>query len=173
MSEVSLDAALPAVCSLARRKAGALVHRCRYSPDERDDIESHLVLTFIRRWPKFDNERASLLTFASRIMDNELISVLRHRLAQSRNPCEMLIGASGPLPFVAHQFRIDLERALAPLSEAHHRIVIALSCGSAVEAAESLLCSRQTINIKRCEIRDALLASGIGPTYFTSGRAES
>ena len=81
MADVTLDQALPVVRNLAGRKANAFVRRCRFAIDEREDVESQLVLTFITRWPKFDGERASVQTFASRLMDKELTSILRYRLA--------------------------------------------------------------------------------------------
>ena len=72
MADVTLDQALPVIQNLAERKAGAFVRRRRLAIDECEDVQSHLVLTFIARWPKFDGEKASVQTFASRLMDKEL-----------------------------------------------------------------------------------------------------
>jgi hypothetical protein len=118
VTELTLDQAIPVVQNLAGRKANAFVRRRRIAIDEREDVESQLVLTFITRWPKFDGERASVQTFASRLMDKELTSILRYRLAAD-SPAAPTSGA-GRRPGVRsliHQFRIDLERALAPLPE--------------------------------------------------------
>ena len=81
---MTFDQALPLVRNLAERKASAFVRRSRLPIDEREDIESQLILVFITRWPKFDGERASVQTFTSRLMDNELVSILRYRLAGRR-----------------------------------------------------------------------------------------
>src|SRR5258707_70014 len=94
--DVTLDQVLPVVRNLAKRKANAFVRRCQIVNDEREDVQSQLVLTFIARWPNFDSQRASVGTFAARIMDRELISILRHRLAQSRRPCELPAQDTGP-----------------------------------------------------------------------------
>ena len=117
MADITLDQALPVVRNLAGRKASAFVRRRRLAIDEREDVESQLVLIFIARWPKFDREKASVQTFASRLMDKELTSILRYRLAQCRQPCELPVPYSGPSAALIHQFRIDLDRAMAPLPE--------------------------------------------------------
>ena len=72
MADITLDQAIPVVQNLAERKANAFVRRCGLAVDEREDVESRLVLTFITRWPKFDSQRASVRTFASRVMDAEI-----------------------------------------------------------------------------------------------------
>ena len=169
MAEVNLDQALPVVRNLAGRKAGAFVRRRRLAIHECEDIESHLVLTFIARWPKFDGERASVQTFASRLMDKELLSILRYRLAQGRQQCELPVPEFGPTPASIHQFRVDLERAMAPLPEVIRETVSALSWLSAIEAAHAVGCSRQMIGRRKHQIREALLSAGIRPDYFAGG----
>ena len=169
MADVALDQALPVVRNLAGRKANAFVRRCRFAIDEREDVQSQLVLIFIARWPKYDGERASVQTFASRLMDTELTSILRYRLAQSRQPCELPVLDTGPASASIHQFRVDLERAIAPLPEVVRETASALSWLSTVEAAGAVGCSRQMISRRKHQIRDALMAAGIGSNYF-SGR---
>ena len=169
MTALTLDQAIPVVQNLAERKAGAFVRRRRLAIDECEDVQSHLVLTFIARWPKFDGERASVQTFASRLMDKELTSILRYRLAQGRQPRELPVPDTGPAAALIHQFRIDLDRAMAPLPEVVRETASALSWLSAVEAAEEVGCSRQMIGRRKHQIREALLAAGIGANYFAGG----
>ena len=169
MAEVTLDQAIPVVQNLAQRKAGAFVRRRRLAIDECEDVQSHLVLTFISRWPKFNGERASVQTFASRLMDKELTSILRYRLAQGRQPRELPLPYTGPAAALIHQFRIDLDRAMASLPEVVRETASALSWLSTVEAAEEVGCSRQMISRRKQQIRDALLAGGIGPNYLARG----
>ena len=169
MTELTLDQAIPVVQNLAQRKAGAFVRRRRLAIDECEDVQSHLVLTFIARWPKFDGERASVQTFASRLMDKELTSILRYRLAQIRYPRELPVPCSGPAAALIHQFRIDLDRAMAPLPEVVRETASALAWYSAVDAAGIVGCSRQMIGKRKHQIREALLAVGIGPDYFARG----
>ena len=169
MADITLDQALPVVRNLAGRKAGAFVRSRRLRIDEREDVESQLVLTFIARWPKFDCERASVQTFASRLMDKELTSVLRYRLALGRQPRELPVPYAGPTAASILQFRIDLERALAPLPEVVRETASVLARCSAVDAACMVGCSRQMISRRKHQIREALLAAGIGPNYFARG----
>ena len=166
MTDVTLNQALPVVRNLAVRKANAFVRRCGFAIDEREDVESQLVLTFITRWPKFDGERASVRTFASRLMDKELTSILRYRLARSRQPRELPVPDTGPTSALIHQFRVDLERAMAPLPEVVRETASALFWFSAVDAARIVGCSRQMISRRKHQIREALLAAGIGANYF-------
>jgi RNA polymerase sigma-70 factor, ECF subfamily len=172
VADLSLDQALPVVRNLAERKANAFVRRFRFTIDEREDIESQLVLTFIARWPKFDGERASVQTFASRLMDKELISILRYRFAQGRQQRELPVPNTGPPSAAIHQFRIDIERAIASLPELVRQTASALWWSSAVDAADVMGCSRQTVSIRKHQIRDALLAAGIKPSYFAGTGAQ-
>jgi RNA polymerase sigma-70 factor (ECF subfamily) len=166
VADVTLNQALPGVRNLAGRKANAFVRRCRLATHEREDVESQLVLMFIARWPKFDREKASVQTFASRLMDKELTSLLRYRLAQARQPCELPVPGAGPTSASIHQFRVDVERALASLPEVVRETAAALSRFSAVEAACVVGCSRQMISRRKHQIREALVAAGITGNYF-------
>ena len=166
MAELILDKALPVVRDLASRKANAFVRRYRFAIDESEDVAGHLVLTFIARWPKFDGERASVQTFASRLMDKELTSILRYRLAQRRQARDLPVPVTGPTWASIHEFRVDLERALASLPEVVRDTTSALCWFSAVEAAVVVGCSRQMISRRKHQIREALLAAGITANYF-------
>lgn len=169
MFDLTLDQALPVVRDLAARKANAFVRRCGLGVDEREDVESQLVLAFLIRWPKFDRAKATVRTFASRVMEKELASILRYRLAEGRRRQELPARQSGPDTVTLRQFRLDMERAVAPLPAAVRRTVAALSGCSAVEAAAALGCSRQMINKRKQLIRRAFLSAGIGPRYFVAG----
>lgn len=171
MTAMTLDQALPVVRNLAARKAIAFVRRCRFAIDEREDVESQLVLIFIARWPKFDGERASVQTFASRLMDKELTSILRYRLAQCRQVCELPVPRTGPTAAAILQFRIDLERAMASLPEIVRETASVLSWCSTVDAADEVWCSRQMISRRKHQIREAFLAAGITSSYFAGGNA--
>jgi RNA polymerase sigma factor (sigma-70 family) len=169
--DLTLDQTLPAVQELARRKANAFVRRCGLDPHEREDVESQLVLAFLLRRPSFDSERASVRTFASRVMDKELVSILRYRLAEGRQPQEPPLRVVGPSPASRWQFRIDLERAIAPLPSVVRETALALCAYSTVETAEVLGCSRQMISRRKRQIREAFASAGIGPNYFVAGGA--
>jgi DNA-directed RNA polymerase specialized sigma24 family protein len=76
------------------------------------------------------------------------------------------VPCSGPAAALIHQFRIDLDRALAPLPEVVRETASALAWYSAVDAAGVVGCSRQMIGKRKHQIREALLAAGIGANYF-------
>ncbi len=169
MVDLTLDQALPTVQDLADRKASAFVRRCGIAPDEREDVRSQLLLSFLIRWPRYDGARASVQTFASRVMDKELTSILRYRLAPSRREQE-IPAPLPPVPATARGgFRIDVERALEELPEVVRETALALLWHSTVETAEALGCSRQMISKRKQQIREAFLSVGIGPNYFVAG----
>jgi hypothetical protein len=170
MSRLTLDRALPVVQDLAGRKASAFVRRCGLGVDEREDVESQLVLTFLTRWLKFDSEKASVRTFASRMTDKELTSILRYCVAERRRPQDLPSRGSVPSPASLRQFRIDLERTMASLpGGAVQETALAQFWYCTVEAAEALGCSRQMISKRKLQIREAFLSVGIGPNYFVAG----
>lgn len=171
MADLTLDQALPVIQDLAQRKANAFVRRFGFAIDERDDVKSQLLLTFLIRWPKFDSGRASVRTFASRVMDKALTSILRRHLAPSRMEQEIPVPDTGPSAAVRGHFRIDLERSLAPLPSAVQETALALFWYSTVEAADVAGCSRQIIHLRKRRIREALTGCGIGPDYFVAGGA--
>ena len=169
MADLTLEQALPAIQDLAQRKANAFVRRFGFASDEREDVESQLVLTLLVRWPKFDSGRASVRTFASRVMDKALTSILRRHLAPSRREQEIPGADAGPSAAVRGHFRIDLERSLAPLPPAVQETARSLFWHSTVEAADVAGCSRQIIHLRKRRIREALTGCGIGPDYFVPG----
>jgi DNA-directed RNA polymerase specialized sigma24 family protein len=166
-----LDRALPVIQNLAQQKANAFVRRFEFAADEREDVESQLVLTFLIRWPKFDSGRASVRTFASRVMDKALTSILRHHLAPIRRERPIPEYGAGPSAADRSRFRIDIERSLAALPVVVQETAPALLWYSTAEAAEVLGCSRQIIHLRKRRIREALICAGIGPDYFVAGGA--
>jgi RNA polymerase sigma factor (sigma-70 family) len=169
VADLTLDQALPVIQNLAARKANAFARRCGTAMDDREDVRSQLVLSFLSRWPKFDSGRASVQTFASRVMDKELTSILRYHSAPGRKEQPVQTAEHGPNFAARGRFRIDLERALASLPSAIQETALALYGYSTVEAAEVLGCSRQIIHLRKRRIRAALNSAGIGPHYFSAG----
>jgi DNA-directed RNA polymerase specialized sigma24 family protein len=173
VAEVGLCEALPGVRKLATGKAIVFARRCRLAIDEREDVESQLVLTFLTRWPKYDAGKASIQTFACRLMDKQLISIMRYRLAQRRQVCELPVVPAGPTWESIQQFRIDIDRALAKLPDVVRNTASALSWCSNVDAAILLGCSRQMVHRRKSDIRKAFVAAGIGGDYFSRGGTRS
>ena len=169
MADLTLDQALPVIQDLADRKANAFVRRFGIPIEDREDVRNQLLLSFLSGWPKFDVDRAAVQTFASRVMDKELVSILRHRLAPRRREQAIPVPCPGPSSAARGRFRIDIARALAPLPATIQQTALALFWCSTVEAAEELGCSRQIIHIRKRRIREAFDSAGIGPRYFSRG----
>jgi len=172
VAELTIDQALPVAQRLAGVKANAFVRRRRLPAQERDDVQSHLVLTFLVRWPKYDSRRASIRTFAARVMDRALWSICNESPAPEFAPLRDIPDVEcGPSAEQRRQFRVDYERAMAPLPGRLREMAATLSWASTTEAAERFGCTRQTLHKRKREIRGALLAAGIGPDYFAKGGA--
>jgi hypothetical protein len=163
--------------ALAHRKAVRIIGRCGFTRDDREDIASRLVATFYARFERFDENRASVQTFASRLMDKELNSMLRYRLASCRRRTEqeealdsaevMDADSAGPLNTTDRcHFWIDVERALAPLPVVLRETALAL-CSYTPSELSRLPGQTHTVIYRRIRrLRQALLAAGIGPEYF-------
>ena len=178
MASLSFEQAFPVARDLAQRKAGRVIGRCGFTRDDREDVASQLVATFYARFERFDGNRASVQTFASRLMDKELNSMLRYRLASCRRRTEqeealpdsvevMAADSAGPLNTTDRfHFWIDVERALEPLPVVLRETALAL-CSYTPSELSRLPGQTHTVIYRRIRrLRQALLAAGIGPEYF-------
>jgi len=176
------DSALPAARKIARLKASAVVGQHGLTAEDREDVEAQLLLALCSRLRKFDAERSSLRTFTCRVMDRAVASMLRYRLAQRR------LQLSRPEPVdegrVTDQapgtslstverleFWLDVAKVMRTLPVPLRKTVLALRCGSPTEASQNLGTARSVVYERIAQIRQAFLAAGVGPTYFTTGGA--
>lgn len=67
-----------------KQKTDELVGHFGVSECDREDIEQELALDLIRRWPKFDPERAQPRTFIARVVRNRISTIIRHRMSEQR-----------------------------------------------------------------------------------------
>ncbi len=171
MPQLTLEDVLPIVQALADRKANAFIRRCCLPTSARCDVQSELVLRFLTRWPKFDEKKSSIRTFSSRVMDQELASIWRSQVAQCRREKSLPQGAVYPSVAALRQFWLDVSRAIAGLPRETRETAFALCELSTRESAGALGCSRQTITLRKRDIREALRSAGIGPDYFAAGGA--
>jgi RNA polymerase sigma factor (sigma-70 family) len=169
MPQLTLEGVLPMVRDLADRKANAFIRRCGLPTSVRGDMQSELVLRFLTRWPKFDEGKSSIQTFASRVMDQELASIWRSQAAQCRQVQSRREEPVCPSVAVLRQFWLDVSRAIAALPRETRETVLVLCELSARDTAGALGCSRQTITRRKRDIREALRMAGIGPDYFFRG----
>lgn len=65
--------------NLIKHKAWSLIGTVGFTWSDRDDLEQELVLDILRRLPRFDPERAQLMTFIVRVVDNKIASMIEAR----------------------------------------------------------------------------------------------
>lgn len=181
MTNHNLNVHLPATRGLARLKAKAVIGQGGLTADDREDIEAQLLLAICSRIGKFNSELSSLGTFTCRVMDQEVASILRYRLAQRRlqlgrpelidgGPPDHVYGAS-PSTAERLEFWLDVSKAMKTLPAPLRQTVLALRYGSPTEASEALGTARSVVYERVAQIRLAFLAAGVGPGYFTVGGA--
>lgn len=183
MCELTFEEAYPVARALAHQKSLSVVGCCGLTAADREDIEADLLLDFYVRFSKFDGQRASIRTFASRVMDKELTSILRYHLAVRRRhlAASDLSDECGehhangvdavPADAQRHQFWVDVDRALASVPAALRETALALCWSSPSELSRALGRSRTIIYARIHRLREAFLAAGIGPAYFVSSGA--
>lgn len=65
--------------NLIKHKAWTLIGTIGFTISDRDDIEQELAIDILRRLPKFDPQRAQLMTFITRVIDNKIASIIESR----------------------------------------------------------------------------------------------
>jgi DNA-directed RNA polymerase specialized sigma24 family protein len=176
VTNLNLEHHMTAARGMARTKANMVIGQGGLTREDRDDIEAQLLLTLCRRARKFDSGRSSIGTFTSQVMDREVASILRYRLAGRRlhlgRPALVDGGALNDLsvtsPFTVEQqeFWLDVDKVVKTLPATLRETVFALRCGSPTEASQALGTAKSVVYERIAQIRQAFLAAGIGPTYF-------
>jgi len=75
----------PYLTALIEVKTRQLVGKAGYTPDDIKDIEQDLTQDLLERLPKFDPAKASLNTFADRVVGRKIKSLIRDRHADMRD----------------------------------------------------------------------------------------
>ncbi|GEM_PF-1111310 len=181
MHRVAFEEAYPPARELARQKALQVIGRCGLTPEDCDDVASQLLLTFYARFDRYDSNRGSIRTFASRLMDKELNSILRYRLAgRRRHLGEGLVSediaaletaplSSDPAALTLadrQNFWLDFERVMDQLPDVLRETALALCWYTPTELSRLPGHSRTIIYRRIRRLREALAAAGIGPDYF-------
>ncbi len=179
MTNLNFDHHVTAARGMARAKAKRVIGQGGLTREDREDIEAQLLLTLCRRVRKFDSGRSSIGTFTSRVMDREVSSILRYRLAGRRlhlGRPELADGgaldqiyAAAPSTIERQEFWLDVSKVMTRLPATLRETVLALRCGSPTEASQILGTAKSVVYERIAQIRQAFLAVGIGPTYFSSG----
>ena len=71
--------------TLVQCKARQLVGKAGYTRDDTKDIEQDLIRDLLERLPKFDSSKATMNTFADRVVCRRICNLLRHRQAEMRD----------------------------------------------------------------------------------------
>lgn len=179
MTNPNLDLHVPATRGMARLKARAVIGQGGLTADDREDVEAQLLLAMCSRVSRFNSERSSLGTFTCRVMDREVASILRYRLAQRRlhlGRPELVGGGELDDLFVAspstverQEFWLDVGKVMKTLPAPLRETVLALRGGSPTEASRRLGTAKSVVYERITQIRQAFLAAGIGPAYFAAG----
>ena len=67
-----------------RYKARQMVRRPEFSKSDLEDLEQEMVLDLLKRLPKYDPERAARNTFAARVIDHKVATIIQYRRRAKR-----------------------------------------------------------------------------------------
>jgi RNA polymerase sigma-70 factor, ECF subfamily len=135
---------------------------------DRADLAQEALLDLWRALPKFDPVRASLRTFAERVVASRIASVVRAQQSIRRRQVSMEVPPHCEHPGSSVELRIDVERALAVLRDDDRRLARLLSEYSPTEASRILRTSRSTVYLRINRIRQAFRDAGLGPERISS-----
>jgi RNA polymerase sigma factor (sigma-70 family) len=154
---------------LIRHKVGRLLGGGVFGLGDRDDLEQELALHWVLREGRYDPERASLATYASRTLDSRVIDLLRRARAAKRDrrrewrvddvPEDLL--AVGPADQERVDLGLDVAEALAGLAGVARDVAMILTSLSEAEAVRATGMSRQRVRTAKHEIERHLRARGV------------
>src|SRR5207245_7069442 len=147
--------------------AAATVMAGALSAADHADLEQEALFAFWRALPRFDPTRASLRTFAERVVANQIASTVRAQRAARRTPVPMRWPTACEHPGSSIELRIDIQRVVAQLQAGDQRLAHLLSDYSPAEASRILRTSRSTVYLRISRIRQAFRDAGLGsgPTF--------
>jgi DNA-directed RNA polymerase specialized sigma24 family protein len=180
------------IARIADYRAWALASSSRFGTADREDIRQELLLHIWKAMLKFDDQRSSVRTFASHLIDRKVASIARYNLAGCRNPrtlggvlnrsladedggsCEPRDRVSNEYPDRRNvttsqrkEFWRDIDLALRGVPVGIRRTALALSHSTLAELSRATGQSRTSLYRDIAQIRVALHAAGIGPAYFS------
>lgn len=165
------------VVNQVRYHACALIRHPAVHGMEVEDIEQELMLDYLSRIQAYDPERASLRTFADRILNHKCASIIEEAKAQKRGGgmqemsleswLESRDGEDDELPdhiydrTEAFHFAIDLNRVLRDLPEPMASLLVQLGIYNVSEIARRTGTPRSTLYGAINELRARLREQGI------------
>jgi len=83
---MNLDTIIQYTIKRSHFKARQLIGRNGFTESDFRDLRQELLADVLARLPKFDGTRAGVKTFVSRLIDNRIATILKHRRAACRDP---------------------------------------------------------------------------------------
>lgn len=165
MIEATFEQAYPMALRAAQVRVAGAVATARLTADERGECVQELLLAAWRSLPRYDNTRGSLRTYTERIVANRFSSLMRSRrrqlpveaLAEHHHQLVTLDGIPGL------EFRMDVQRVLAALSERDRHLAQTLAERNVTQAARKLGRTRSSLYHRVYAIRTQFAKAGFGP----------
>src|SRR5579872_1303988 len=161
MLETTFREAYPLVSRAAQIQAAAAVSAGSLPSADRADLAQEGLLAFWRSLPFFDASRASIRTFAERVIANQITSSIRAHRAIRRTPVVTSTHAYSYHPAQSFDLRRDVERVIAALSDGDRRLAHLLTDSSPTEASRVLRISRSTVYQGIGRIKAAFIEAGL------------
>jgi RNA polymerase sigma-70 factor (ECF subfamily) len=164
MIDAGFNDAYPLARRAAQVHAAAAVTSAALADEDRRDLEQEGLLAFWRSLPYFEPSKASIRTFAERVVANKIQSESRARRANRRTPVSMKVPSYSEHLGASVELRIDVERVVAGLADAERRLALLLADYSPAEASRILRKSRSTVYERIRRIRVAFSVAGLAPS---------
>jgi RNA polymerase sigma factor (sigma-70 family) len=162
MPDHVFEQAYSIACRAARARLAAAVAMGTLPRQDFEDLEQEALMAVWRALQRFDPSRASLRTFVEMVVAARFASLMRARrslpVLEPVDECHV-IGLDG-IP--ALEFRVDLRRAAASLTEPDRRLAGFLTDHTPTEAGRALGIARSTVYEAIHRIRTAFEKAGFG-----------
>ena len=162
----------PKIKQLIRIKVRRLTGNYGFNKDDEEDLRQELSMHIVKAMPKHDPRRASAATFAERIVNSKITSIIEGATAQKRGrhkerPIESVPEDAflktddiGDQPDIS----IDLRAAVAALPPELRQIaVLFMELGNEAAVIRQIGLSRQKVRGLCQRIRRCLREKGLGP----------
>jgi DNA-directed RNA polymerase specialized sigma24 family protein len=163
----------PRITALIRLKAAQLARSPSFLRRDVEDIRQELSLHVVRRMPRHDRLRASEVTYADRILTNNVTDLVRRARAQRRDQSREVPADRLPVRGLEElrtkgwghdrhvHLRLNLYDALAMLGEDDREIALSLVEQNVAEVCRRTGRSRQAVRSAKLRVRRHLERCGV------------
>lgn len=178
------------VAGLVRGKTRQLLRRAGFTRSDADDVEQEIALDLLKRLPRFDPSKASLRTFATRVVEHCVATLIEGREASCRDwrraeeslddlipddagevvprwrtldqeECAGRRRGDAPDERAAHELRLDVAVAVGSLDPALREVAERLRVSTPTEVARATGRPRTTVYESIARIGEALGDTGL------------